>query len=51
MVIDGGRSDERKNRTDRRTQYFEPGVLRGSGPDKLGRAPHERSLWFFEYYV
>ena len=22
-----------------------------SGPDKLGRAPHERSLWFFEYYV
>ena len=42
-------SYEWENIADRWPQHHQPGVLRPAGPDKCGRAAHQRDLWLFEY--
>ena len=36
---------------DRWTQYTEPRFLWSAGSDEFRRAPYQRGLWFFKYYV
>ncbi len=37
---------ERETRFDRRTQYFESGILRSAGADQFGRVAYKCGLWF-----